>query len=199
MNGRSSRIDRKRGASLRACVVVLAGAAMTLAGCASLPGAQGRVAMEPMGPGTVFPTIEDAVVDAMAYSVADARSSARSDRMYGGVIRMVEDGYTYGEPVVATSWKPLDVRYSVSSADVARYHVYPVADDVRENQRREHATRVDRLSVDQRDPRRRTLYFLTPSMVVKAYHGARVPEQEVVRLDRSSDGVLVVQNTGLMP
>jgi hypothetical protein len=155
--------------------------------------------MEPQGPGAAFATIEETVLDAMAYSFLDARRSGRTDRMYGGAIRMTEHGYTYAEPVVAHSWRPLEVRYKVTSKDVARFHVYPPADDMRESQRREHATRVDRMSVDEQDPRRRTLYFLTPTLMVKAYHGKRVPVQDVVRLDESVDGMLIVQNVTSMP
>ena len=73
------------------------------------------------------------------------------------------------------------------------------AADMRENQSREHLTRIDKLSVDKRDPRRRTLYFLTPSLVVKAYHGKRVPVQEVARIDRDDTGLLIVQNEASMP
>ncbi len=194
-----SYFDRARSNTLRATTVAIAILTLALMGCAGMSGSTGPVAMEPQGPGAVFPTIEDAVLDAMAYSVQDARSRGRTDRMYGGPIQMVDDGYTYGEPAVAHSVRPLEVRYTVSSRDVARFHVYPAADDVRENQRREHATRTDRRSVDEQDPRRRTLYFLTPTLMVKAYHGKRVPVQEVVRLDRSNDGMLIVQNTTSMP
>jgi len=172
-------------------------ASLFLAGCAMPVAPADKVVVVPYGPGHAFTTIEDAVVDAMAFSVLEARRTGQSDRMYGGSISMVEGGYAYGEPVVASSWKPLDIRYRITSMDVARFHVYPSSYEMRENQRREHATRSDRKSVDDKDPRHRTLYFLTPSMVVKAYHGKRLPVQEVARLDRARDGLLVVSNVSM--
>ncbi len=195
----SSRTRDFTSRTLRVWITMLAVASLGLAGCAAMTSTTDEVAIEPRGPGYAFATIEDAVIDAMAFSVMDARRTGQSDRMYGGAISMVEGGYTYAEPVVASSWKPLDIRYRITSADVARFHVYPEARDMRENQQREHCTRWDRVSVDDRDPRHRTLYFLTPSMMVKAYHGKSLPVQEVARLDRAHDGLMLVQNVTPMP
>jgi len=209
MESRTSRIEsprteapgipRRTSTPPRAAVAALAIVAAGLWGCASWSGRPDRVALEPRGPGSVFTTIEDAVVDAMAFSVNDARRSGRADRMYGGVITMVDEGYTYQAPAVAKAWRPLEIRYRITGRDVARYHVYPVARDLQENQRREGATRWDRQSVDEQDPRRRTLYFLTPSRIVKAYHGERFPVQALARLDRADDGLLFVHNGASLP
>lgn len=199
MERRSSRFGIVSRQVTRLCAMGVAIASFALVGCASMNATEDKVTVDPQGPGHTFATVEAAVVDAMAFSVLDARRRGHADRMYGGAIRMVEGGYSYGEPVVASAWKPLDIRYSITSLDVARYHVYPEAREMRENQNREHVTRWDRVSVDDRDPRHRTLYFLTPSLVVKAYHGKRVPVQEIARLDRSHDGLLLVYNETSMP
>lgn len=185
--------DRLAGAWM-ATLAGLALAPLVLAGCASMHGASRTLAVDPEGPGASFSTIESAAVDAMAYSLLEGRRTGRSDRLWGGAITMTADGYTYSEPVVAPSYSPSRIRYPVTSNDVARFHVYPKGVNTEDRHRREHVSRSDRASVDSLDPRRRPVYFLTPRLVVKAYYGKSVPEQEVARLDRASDTMLVVVN-----
>ena len=178
--------------------IVFALALMALTGCASMMGA-GRVAFEPNGPGAVFPTIEGAVVDALAFSVVEAKRSHRSDRMHGGVITAVDGGYTYSSPVVAPALRPLEVSYGIGRDDVARFHVYPKAQDLRELRNREQVTRSDRASVDHADPRHRPIFILTPSLVVKTYRGNAQPVREIARLDQERDGLHVVMVAASMP
>lgn len=174
-----------------AAVTLLAGA-LALLGCATTT-STGRVSFEPYGPGHVFSSVDAAAVDAMAYSVTDARRTAKERRMYGGAIRAVEGGFTYQEPTVASPIRPLDIRYTIDRMDVARFHVYPKSYDMQKSRAREHVTRWDRKSVDNADPRHRPIYFLTPSLVVKVYHGVHssLPVQEVARLDRDNDGLSI--------
>lgn len=193
MDRRSSRFELQDTRVARVSLVVLAMLALGLVGCASLESStRHQVAIEPHGPGAIFTNMEDAVVDAMAFSVIEARRTGMSDRMHGGVITRVSGGFTYDDPIVAESWKPLDLRYTITGRDVARFHVYPRATEMRENQKREHVTRWDRVSVDKQDPHHRSLYFLTPSLVVKVYGGNRDPVREVARLDRVPDRVMFV-------
>ena len=198
MRGRSSpyRSPRARWAWMGEIVFALT--LTVLAGCASMTGA-GRVAFEPSGPGAVFSTIEGAVVDAMAFSVVEARRSRRSDRMHGGAITAVAGGYTYSAPAVAQALKPLEVSYGIGRDDVARFHVYPKAQDRRERRAREQVTLSDRASVDKADPRHRPIYFLTPSLVVKIYAGDAKPVREIARIDQERDGLQVVMVAASMP
>ena len=183
---------------VRLATVTMLLALAALVGCASTPG-NGRVAFEPRGPGFTFATIDNAAIDAMAFSVLVAKRTSHTDRMLGGTITAVEGGYTYAEPVVAPEIRPLDIRYRVGRDDVARFHVYPQADDIRERRAREDVTRWDMASVDETDPLHRPIYFLTPTLVVKAYHGTSMPVQEVARLDSSNDGMRVVMIASSMP
>ena len=125
----------------------------------------------------------------MAYSALDARRTHKKDRMYGGAIKSVEGGYTYAKPVVAPSRRPLEVRYRIGRDDVARYHVYPQAVDIRERRSREHVSTGDQISVNESDPLHRPVYFLTPKLVVKAYRGGAIPEQAIARLDSEHRGM----------
>ena len=177
----------------RVAAAVLLAAALAMLGCATTTSHGGRVAFEPFGPGHVFSSLDAAAVDAMAWSVTDARRTAKEGRMYGGAITAVEGGFTYEEPTVASPVRPLDIRYKIDRMDVARFHVYPKAYDMRESRAREHVTRWDRKSVDHADPRHRPIYFLTPSLIVKVYHGVHssLPVQEVARLDTGRDGLSV--------
>ena len=210
MRGRNSRhyVDRSsRSHSFapRVAGVMLLAGALALLGCASTQGdpMAGRDALQPLGPGHVFSSVEAAVVDAMAFSLTDARRTSKRARMYGGSIKAVDGGFTYDEPTVASPHRPLDIRYKIGRTDVARFHVYPKAYDLRESRAREHVTRWDKQSVDSADPRHRPLYFLTPSLVVKAYHGkaSSLPTQEIARLDRVSKGVSVemIASTATVP
>ena len=187
---------------LRACLAaaILTLATVALVGCASTTGSR-EFAFEPHGPGFTFATMDNAAIDAVAYSVILAKRTSHRDRMLGGTIKAVEGGYTYAEPVVAPEIRPLGIRYRIGRDDVARFHVYPQADGIRERRAREDVTRWDMASVDETDPLHRTLYVLTPTLVVKAYHGqgSAIPEQEIARLDSERGGLSVMMMASSMP
>ena len=94
MRGRNSlhyvdRSTRSRSSVPRVAGIVPVAGALALLGGASTPGdpVAGPAALEPYGPGHVFSTVEAAVVDAMAFSLTDARRTSQRGRMYGGSIK----------------------------------------------------------------------------------------------------------------
>jgi len=53
--------------------------------------------LEAWGPETVFPTVEDAAVDALIYTYLRAKTENDTERMRGGTIYRVDKGYRYGK------------------------------------------------------------------------------------------------------
>ncbi len=163
----------------------LIGCGLTLAlatsGCVHYP------QFEAWGPGTVFPSIEAAAVDALIYAHLQARDANDLRRMRGGTIQPVESGYTYREIHVANPYPEYVITYPLNPRDVARFHVYPTGGP-------ERATQKDRWGV-RVDPLHRPLFVLHPSLKIREYH-APVHDEVVAVADlrRPKRVILVAEN-----
>ena len=133
--------------------------------------------LEIWGPGTVFPSIEAAVVDALTYTYLQASSANDTDRMRAGTIYRAGEGYSYGEIHAAKNLFTHRVAYPLKQQDVARFHMYPLATDRDVRYNNERATQSDRRSVAVKDPLHRPLFILHPSLVIREYRGR---DEEVV-------------------
>ena len=166
-------------------LALLAATALTGSGCAvslttfSLPDPSALFAPSPakaplvaLGPGTVFPTVEEAVYDALAHAHALGTDKRVRTRVRAGTIRSVEGGFTYEDVHVADRHRPDFVRYALVRGDVAHFAVYPSVLDRRKDARAERHSMRDRQNVDRRDPLHRPHYLLTPSLRVVVYEGS---------------------------
>lgn len=155
--------------------------ALATSGCARmgnfLAAFDARPHLEAWGPGTVFPNIESAAVDALIYTYLQACNEHDMERMRAGTIYAVGAGYSYGEIHVASSLLEYRITYPLKRRDVARFHMYPLASDRDVNRRNERATQADRRSVTATDPLHRPLFILHPSLVIRKY---RDRDDEVV-------------------
>jgi hypothetical protein len=150
-------------------------------GCASLSSpAPGNVVK---GPGSVFPTAEAAAVDGLAWCVRDARRDDATARLRIGVVRQLDDGYTYDTPGVASWAAPRNLEYVLKSDSVAHFQYYSADQAGGRSQVYEHHSKRQRRVVDEIDPLHRTSYLLTPSLRVVAYRG-HGEEPEVAQLQR---------------
>jgi hypothetical protein len=162
-------------------------AALATSGCANMSRLLGALdtdlQLEAMGPGTVFPSIEEAAVDALTYTYLRASDENDTERMRAGTIYSVGTGYSYGEFHVANSLLSGQITYPLKPQDVARFHVYPRF--TFKNSRGSHnerASQADRRSVIVADPLHRPLFVLHPSLVVREYHGRNHGTIEVADL-----------------
>jgi len=141
--------------------------------------------LEAEGPGTLFTSIDDAAIDALAYAYLQARGACDPELMRGGTIYPVGEGYySYGEIHRANSWNLHRISYILKAQDVARFHLYPVNRDIAINRINERPSRVDLRSVRTVDPLHRPLYILHPSLAVRAYRGEDPQPVEVASLRR---------------
>lgn len=127
--------------------------------------------LEAWGPGTVFPNIENAAVDALLYAYRQALDENDLQRMRGGTIYPVDGGYTYGEVHVASGLQEHRISYPLKPRDVARFHIYPLVISHDVNRRNKWISQADRRSVAMTDPLHRPLFILHPSLVVREYRG----------------------------
>jgi hypothetical protein len=133
--------------------------------------------LEAWGPGTVFPSIETAAVDALIYTYLQASNAHDTERMRAGTIYSVDAGYSYGDIHVASSLLGYRIAYPLKQRDVARFHMYPLETDRDVRRTNERATQADRRSVAVTDPLHRPLFILHPSLVIREYHA---PAHDVV-------------------
>jgi len=140
--------------------------------------------LEAQGPGTVFPSVEAAAVDALIYSHLQALDARDTERMRAGTIHRLGDGYSYDEIHLAGVLSRHHIRYALKPQDVARFHIYPRGNDFVVNRANERPSRVDRRSVSLTDPLHRPLYILHPSLVVREYRGEGHEFVEVANLRR---------------
>jgi len=138
------------------------------------------------GPGTVFPSIEAAAVDALTYTYLSAKAARSVERARGGSIYATRGGYSYDEIRVAGRLAPHRVSYTLKPGDVARFVTYPRNSDRRVNWRNERPSHVDRRGVNVNDPLHRPLYVLHPSLVVREYRGEGQELTDVADLHRPS-------------
>jgi hypothetical protein len=157
-------------------------AASILMACAIPQVQKLAIPYEPAGPGAEFATVEEAVIDALAYSHERAKETRTLDRLRGGVITRTERGFTYDRIETASVQRPTYIEYSLVSRDVARFHAYPRTNRPRDDFRNERPSRKDRRSVDRSDPLHRPVFVLTPKLLVKAYYGETEPVETVANL-----------------
>jgi hypothetical protein len=149
--------------------------ALTALGCAQmgqfLADLDTKPKLEAWGPGTVFPSVEAAAVDALIYAYLQARDERDTKRMRAGTIYRVNAGYSYGEIHVAINLYTYQIAYPLRQRDVARFHMYPLSTDRDVRRANESATQADRRSVAVSDPLHRPLFILHPSLVIREYRG----------------------------
>jgi hypothetical protein len=159
----------------------------------AVPAFEGEEAgLAAQGPGTVFPSIEAAAVDALTYAYLSAKTARTAERARGGSIYATRGGYSYDEIRVAGRLAPHRVSYTLKPGDVARFVIYPPDSDRRVNWRNERPSVVDRRGVTFKDPLHRPLYVLHPSLVIREYRGEGQDLTDVADLRRpsSSSGFL---------
>jgi hypothetical protein len=132
---------------------------------------QRRPAVEARGPGTLFPSVEAAAVDALSWSYLRAHRERNSDQMRAGTISRKEGGYSYGEIHISGPLLAHRISYLLGSEDVARFAIYPKVGNYDVDRANERPSRVDRRSVDITDPLHRPLYILHPSLMIREYRG----------------------------
>ncbi len=152
----------------------LAGAALACA--ATAPGAV-RLALPnrlvtPLGPGSVFPSVEAAAVDGLAFAHLEARRTDRERAMHGATIFAAGDGFSYGPLQVARPSDPDHLTLALRPSDVAYFHTYPAGSPLEDRLNEVHSP-TDRANVEKMDPRRRPLFILTPSLRVRGYDAQR--------------------------
>ena len=146
----------------------LIAASMLLA--AAVSPAQPEMAFQPRGPGTVFPTIESAAADALAYAHQREDSSSTSGRSHGGVIVELGGGYTYGPLLTERPAAPNAPGLRLDRNTVAHFHTHPRQGD-RIDQSSHTLPRAARWLAIRADAKKQPHYALTPSLQVVVYHG----------------------------
>jgi len=150
-----------------------------------------KTQLEAWGPGTVFPSVEAAAVDALIYTYLQASNGNDTERMRAGTIYSVDGGYSYGEIHVASSLLAYQISYPLKKQDVARFHMYPLSTDRDVRRTNERATQADRRSVATTDPQHRPLFILHPSLVIREYRGRDDEVVAVADLRRPKRVILV--------
>jgi hypothetical protein len=169
--------------------------ALATSGCARmghfLAAFDARPHLEAWGPGTVFPSIESAAVDALIYTYLQARTEHDMERMRAGTIYSVDTGYSYGEIHVASSLLAYRIDYPLKQQDVARFHMYPLATNRDVSRINERVSQADRRSVAVTDPLHRPLFILHPSLVIREYRGRDDAVVAVADLRRPKRVILI--------
>jgi len=146
---------------------------LAISGCAPmasfLKGLENKP-LEAWGPGTVFPSVEAAAVDALIYAYLQAIDARDVQRMRTGTIYSVDGGYSYDEIHTAPELLTYRTAYSLKQRDVARFHVYPITGSSEVNHSNERPSQTDRRSIRE-DPLHRPLFILHPSLVIREYRG----------------------------
>jgi hypothetical protein len=158
---------------------------MTSLACTTLErptGVTGEV-LPAEGPGSVFFTVEEAALDAMAYAHTKRFPAGRPD-LLAGTIHRVDGGFSYAPPTASdrhSALSPSTTRIRLAPDDVASYLVYTKRNNRQIDRRNETLSRKTRRIVDEVDPMRRPIYLLTPSLNVVTYDGGQ--PQSIARLD----------------
>ena len=134
--------------------------------------AQSEEGILPQGPGHVFPTVEAAAIDGLAYAHLQERDAAGVRVSRGGTIYERDSGYSYGRLRRARVSAPEMLRLSLGVGAVAHFHTYPRRGG-RIDRRNETHSAKDRRIVDRIDDRHRPSFVLTPSLRVVVYRGKR--------------------------
>lgn len=182
------------------CTILGLFVAVATSGCAGmghfLAAFDTDLQLQALGPGAVFPTIEDAAVDALTYAYLRANEEKDTERMRAGTIYSVDTGYSYGEIHVFSNMLTGQVSYSLKPRDVARFHMYPRASILTVRPpRTERVSEADRRSVNVTDPLHRPLFVLHPSLVIREYRGRNYQTLEVANLRHWKPGTLFAQHS----
>ena len=157
--------------------------ALATSGCTPtghfLAALENKPQLEAWGPETVFPTVEDAAVDALIYTYLRAKTENNTERMRGGTIYRVDKGYSYGKIHAARRPVAYQITYPLKQQDAARFHMYSITTNHAVNRANERASQKDRRSVAVKDPLHRPLFILHPSLVIREY---RDRDDEVIAL-----------------
>jgi hypothetical protein len=187
----------RRPSSLLSVLALVLVASLGL-GCAQLPGMlfeHPAPALHAEGPGTLFESAEAAAVDALTYAYLQAREAGDTERMRGGTIFAVGEGFSYADIHVASSITGYRVGYSLHPQDVARFQMYPLVDDHDVNRVNERASLADRRSIRVTDPLHRPLYVLHPSLAIRAYRAGNRSSVLVAQLGSAREPSLYAGNS----
>jgi len=151
----------------------------------------GEPVLEARGPGTVFPSIDAAAVDALTHAYLLALAEHDTERMRGGTIHQVDGGFSYGEIRVAAPLLPASLRQPTKTRDVARFVVYYPTGRDSVDRANERPSKADRRSVRFVDPLHRPLYILHPSLMIRVYRGEEGELVDVADLRHPKQGQLI--------
>ena len=168
-------------------VLVLLAVWVGSVGCAGLPVQEDEISVRPLGPGTMFSTVDAAVLDALAWSHLESQREPLAERRTrGGTIIRVGSRFSYAQPAVASPENRQRVVYSLGSDAVAHYrvNVATASSDSQDARVLERVNVHDRTLVDRHDKAHRPFYLLTPRLRVQAYGGERSGPEWIARLDR---------------
>jgi hypothetical protein len=135
-----------------------------------MAGARPESAVDPLGPGKVFETVEAAAIDGLAYARKVSMKSRNARLSRGGTIYSVENGYAHGRLVSARAEAPDQLRVKLGKAAVAHFHTYPAQYGLLDRRNETHS-RADRAIVDVYDSKHRPSFVLTPSLRIMVYRG----------------------------
>ncbi len=157
---------------------------MTSTACTTLDrsGNTGEM-LRAQGPGSIFSTVEDAALDALAYAHTK-RFPAGRPQVLAGAIERVDGGFSYGALAVSRRSSALSTstaRFRLGPDDVASFLVYSTRDNRRIDRLNESLSSSALRIVDEVDPMHRPIYLLTPSLNVISYDGTK--PQTIARLD----------------
>jgi cytochrome c oxidase cbb3-type subunit 2 len=178
--------------------------ALATSGCIPMEHFRASLANEPQleawGPETVFPTVEDAAIDALIYTYLQSETETDTQRMRGGTIYRVDKNFSYGEIYAARGLLSHRISYPLRQQDAARFHMYAITTDHAVNRANERASQGDRRSVDVTDPLHRPLFILHPSLAIREYRGSGKRVVALADLRRSQRAILIARGgvEGLM-
>jgi hypothetical protein len=174
--------------------------ALLAIGCSHLSASGGTArdgvppSLKAHGPGAVFPSVDEAAVDALTYAYLQGHAANSAEQMRGGTIQRSGDGYSYSEIHVANARSAHWILYTLAPQDVARFQIYPRVHDHDVNRVNERLSRVDRRTVSFIDPLHRTLYVLHPSLSIRAYRGEDSTRFNVANLITAEPALAIAGN-----
>ncbi len=135
--------------------------------CLLSPSAAAADTLVPQGPGTVFPSVAAAAIDALHF--VDQEGPATRER--GGIIVRTAGGYTYDKPKVGRFDK---INLTLTSETVAWFFVRRYVRPLGRTRSDERLSLEARWMVDRVDPQKRPVFVLTPGRKILTYNDARV-------------------------
>jgi len=162
-------------------------------GCATAtPQQEGRALVDVPStlspPGTLYSTVDEAAIAALAHVSATTRRSDLGRLQVGSVVE-VDGAFTWqaaNRPARSRrdDWRP-KARLSLAPDHVATFVIHPRTGDRSLDRANERLTQGERRIVDQLDPLHRPIYLLTPSGRIVAYsHGESASEIADLRPSR---------------